>query len=115
MSLVREIRVLIKHRGILRALFKVALGQRDASLYFFPYGAAGKYFYGCQSIKEYEIKQSFSYKDQFNTDKIPKLSIHQTGQVHVYYSQNVITGPLHTVPLKEWRGEHIATVTADFF
>ena len=115
MNLIRKIRILIQHRNICRALFKIALGQKDASVYFFPYGPKGKYFYGRQSMKENEISQTFRFMDDFNTDNIPKLSIHQSGQIHIHDSQNAIAGPLQTIPLGKWKGEHIATVTADSF
>ncbi len=94
-------------------MFKVALGQQDASLYFFPYGPKGRYFYGDQSMPEHEMQQTFLYLDQFKSDKIPKLSIHESGQVHVHSCRGALAGPINTIPLKKWRGEHIATVTAD--
>jgi hypothetical protein len=113
--MLKEMRILIQHRKTLRALFKVSFGQKDASLYLFPYGPTGKYFYGFQSIKEYEIERTFSYTEQFNAEKIPKLSIHQSGQIHIYSDQRQIAGPVYTIPLQKWRGEHIATVVADSF
>lgn len=115
MAYVREIRILIQHRGVLRRLFKIAFSQKDASLYFFPYGPKGRYFYGLRSLHKYEIKHTFNYKEQLYSDKIPKLSIHQSGQVHIRYLGNEISVQLNTIALQEWRGEHIATVSADLF
>jgi hypothetical protein len=113
MSSIREIRIIIQNQGVLRKLFKVAFSQKDASLYFFPYGPKGKYYYGNQSMQEYEIKQTFSFIDQFHAEKIPKLSIHESGQIHIYCGKNALAGPLCTLPLNEWRGEHIATLSTD--
>ena len=112
---IREVRFLIEHKGVNRKLFKVAWAKEDNSLYFFPYGPTGKYYYGIQSFDKGEIKKTFPYNIQYNSIKIPKLSIHQSGQVHIRYHGKKIDLQLNTIPLEHWRGEHIATVTCDFF
>ncbi len=109
----REMRFLVERRGTVRALFKVAVSNKDASLYLFPYGQGGRYFYGRQSLGEHEVRKTFSYADQFDTEGVPKLSIHQSGRVHVYYGRDRLAGPLWTLPLPEWRGQHIDSVVPD--
>ena len=84
-------------------------------MYLFPYGKTGRYFYGKQTLGEAEISHTFNFKEQFQGDKIPKLSIHETGQVHVYIEGQKKAGPLQTIPLSELRGEHIASVSIDAF
>ncbi len=84
-------------------------------MYLFPYGTTGHYFYGSQTMAEEEVSHTFNFKEQFQGDKIPKLSIHETGQVHVYIEKQKKAGPLQSIPLRELRGEHIASVSIDAF
>ena len=109
----REIRLLVRYRGTLRRVCKLVFSKQDASMYLLPYGTIGRYFYGGQTIMEEEINHTFNFKEQFQGDKIPKLSIHESGQVHVSIEREKKAGPLQTVPLPELRGEHIASVSID--
>lgn len=115
METIRNIRILIQYGKEIKTFFKIALGQDDTSLYFFPYGPLGKYSFGSRSMNDNEIMQTFSYEDQYKSEKIPKLSIHESGQVHIRSAKNSLAGPIYTIPLKTWQGEHIATVTTDSF
>jgi hypothetical protein len=113
MSKIKTIRFLIRHRGVVRALAKLALGQKDASIYLFPYGQGGKYYYGSQTMRENEISRTFCYADQFDVESMPKLSIHQSGCVHIQCDKENKAGPIYTMALDKWRGEHVASITAD--
>jgi hypothetical protein len=112
MPSIRELRVLIQHQGALRSLCKIAFSNRDASLYFFPYSLNRRYFFGGRSMPDtiFEDKVDFSQGIRANTT--PKLSIHETGQVHVQAS-TALAGPLFVPPLSDWRGQHAATICPD--
>jgi hypothetical protein len=61
-----------------------------------------------------EFKDTFTFTDDLLTDTVPKLSIHQTGQVHILAGETRI-GPLQIPPLSALRGQHVATVSVDAF
>jgi len=113
MSILRKARFLAEHRGLLKRVLTLNIDQNDASLYFFIYGNKALYHYGTRTLKSGEINNTFNFKDQNFSKEPPKLSIHQSGQVHVYDREKAIAGPLNTIPLPDWRGQHIATVTVD--
>lgn len=114
MRCLREVRILVNYEGSLRSFCKLAFVQRDASLYLFPYAAHGKYFYGRRSMAEHQVEDTFDYTEQDSADQIPKLSIHESGRVHVRVGAQT-AGPVHIPPLADLRGEHVATVTVDAF
>ena len=111
---ISEIRLLIEHEGQLRRLCKLAFSKSDASIYVFPYARTGSFFFGSRSMPERHFKDSFPFKQQLSSDQVPKISIHESGQVHVT-SKGIRAGPLQIPPLSSLRGEHIATVSADEF
>jgi len=115
MTLIRSIRFILEHKGIKRKIFKLALGQKDASVYMFPYGKKGEYYFGSQTIERKIEEKQFKYNKQFYTYDIPKLSYHQSGQVKICDSNKDLSGPINTIPLNNLKGEHIATVTIDNF
>jgi hypothetical protein len=84
-------------------------------MYLFRYGKTGRYFYGSQKIGEIEISRTFNFKEQLQGDRIPKLSIHETGQVHAYIGGQKKAGPLQAIPLARLKGEHIASISIDAF
>ena len=114
MTSVRELRILIKHRGMLRQVCKFAFSRSDASLYLFPYAAQGRYYYGSRSLGEKQAQDTFDFTAGFVEDKVPKLSIHETGQVHIFAGKER-AGPLQIPPLETLRGQHVATVVPDAF
>ncbi|GAG76909.1 unnamed protein product, partial [marine sediment metagenome] len=83
MALIRSVRFILEHKCIKRKIFKLALGQKDASVYMFPYGKKGEYYFGSQVIERKIEKKQFKYNKQFSTYDIPKLSFHQSGQVKI--------------------------------
>ena len=111
---VRELRILVEHRQKLYRLCKLAFAKSDSSIYIFPYAREGKFFYGSRSMPERQFKDTFPFKEQLTSDEVPKISIHESGQVHVI-SSGVRAGPLQIPPLSSLRGQHIASVVADQF
>lgn len=114
-----EFRVLINHRGNIYKIFKLAVTDEDASLYIFPYSKSGKYFGGVNQIGrgvEGEHETQIDLDEQFSIERadVPKVSIHQSGQVHTLLGGHRI-GPLQMGKLAQLRDEHIATVTVDQF
>jgi hypothetical protein len=61
-----------------------------------------------------EFTDSFTFTDDLLADTTPKLSIHQSGQVHIVAGSSLI-GPLRIPALSTLRGQHIASVTVDAF
>jgi hypothetical protein len=97
-ELIREVRILADQGGDLRSLCKIALSQSDGSLYLFPYSAGGSFHFGRSSIPADEGQATIPFDDQETSPRTPKLSIHETGQVHI-------------PPLSALRGQHVASVT----
>jgi len=110
----REVRILILWRNSIRKLCKIAFGSNDASLYLFPYALQGIYYYGSKSLPERQVRLTFDFKNDIFEEHTPKLSIHQTGQVHIYAGSEK-AGPLFIPPLTDYTGQHIATVCPDAF
>ncbi len=94
-------------------MVKLAFSNNDASLYFFPCGQKGHFFYGNEVFAANEIEKNFDYKSHYQGKGYAKLSFHESGQVHVVCPDSPRTKPLLTSPLKDWRGKHMATVTSD--
>lgn len=111
---IREVRILIQWRGSLRKLCKIAFSSSDASLYLFPYAVQGKYYYGSNTIPAQQASLSFDFTDDIFKKETPKLSIHETGQVHVCVGDSK-AGPLYIPELKTFTGQHIASVCPDSF
>jgi len=112
MPSVRELRILLEHRGVLRGLCKLAFSNRDASLYLFPYAVHGKYYFGGRSMPDTIFEDKLDYSKGIFAGTTPKLSIHETGRVHIQASK-ARAGPLQVPPLSEWRGQHAATICPD--
>ena len=53
---------------------------------------------------------TFNFREQIGADSTPKLSIHNSGQVHIYANEQAKAGPVFIPPLDDLRGEHVATV-----
>lgn len=96
----------------MRRLCKVAFSHRDASLYLFPYAAHGKYYYGGRSFAENQLQDSFNFTNGFSAESIPKLSIHESGQVHVVAARQRVD-PLQIPRLDTLTGQHVATACPD--
>ena len=110
----RELRLLVDLGNDLRKLAKVAFSKSDASLYLFPYAPHGRYYFGGRHMDEVEFEDQVRFSDDPFSDTLPKLSIHETGQVHIQAGA-LRAGPVLVSPLSQWRGQHIASIGADDF
>ena len=114
MTNLRELRLLVDLGNDVRKIAKIAFSNTDASFYVFPYAPSGKYYYGGRHMDEVEFEDKVRFTDDIFSDQVPKLSIHETGHVHIK-SKDSIAGPVFVSPLCEWRGQHIASVSIDHF
>ena len=110
----RELRLLVDLGGDLRKIAKVVFSKSDASLYLFPCAPSGRYFFGGRHMDEVEFEDKIRFSDDLYSESVPKLSIHESGQVHIQ-ARGVKAGPVSISPLAKWKGQHIATVGADSF
>lgn len=108
----RQLRVLVHVASGLRRLCSIAFSKNDASIYVIPYCVGGRYYFGSESMAEKQALATFDFKIQESAELAPKLSIHESGQVHVRIG-NITAGPLRMPPLANLRGQHVATVCAD--
>jgi hypothetical protein len=100
--------------GQLRKAAKVIFTRSDASLYLVPYAMNEEYFYGGRTMAAGQTEDTVNFREQIAASANPKLSIHETGQVHVYASGQPKAGPVQIPPLADYRGEHLATVRWDW-
>lgn len=107
-----ELRVLVHLDSALRSLSKIVFSRNDASFYLIPYCVGGTYYFGSNSMAEQQAQATFDFTIQESAVRAPKLSIHETGQVHVRVGA-LTAGPLQIPPLTDLRGQHVATVCAD--
>lgn len=114
LSNLREIVFLCQYDGSFLSMGMIAFSKRDASIFITPFAATGKYFFGLSGIPETEKSRDIKYKEQLTADKAPKISIHQSGQVHAQIGRER-AGPVNTQSLERWQGEHIATLGVDIF
>jgi hypothetical protein len=104
----------VEFRGHVLRICKLAFGSQDGSIYLFPYAPGGEYHFGNSSIPSEEEEVSVPFADQESSSVTPKLSLHESGQVHVKAGATVV-GPMHCAPLAVLSGEHIATTTISSF
>lgn len=90
----------------------MAFSNKDASLYLFPYSASRKYFFGSRSMPDTVFEDKVDYSQGIFANTIPKLSIHQSGEVRIQ-AVKALAGPLFVPPLSDWRGQHAATICPD--
>jgi hypothetical protein len=114
-SNVHDFRLLVQVAGRHKKICRLALAKKDASLFLIPYGTKGTYFWGHGTFREGEQRATFSHADLAGTQEPLKLSIHESGQVHVktLHGEAYKAGPLQTIPLWEYRGQHLATISID--
>jgi hypothetical protein len=114
MTALRKVRLLAEYRGMLHRLCKLMFTSADASLYLVPYATARRFFVGGSAFAEQEAKRDIKTTLGTSSETEPKLSIHESGQVHIQVPAGRI-GPEQTLPLGEFSGEHLATVSVDRF
>lgn len=108
----KKVRFLIFHKGQTRKFFKLVFTE-DLSFLIFPYGPNNEYYYGRKSMPENENKLTFDFAQQHDASKNPKVSIHQSGQVHVEAPEKERIKPMFIPELMSLKNEHIATVGTD--
>jgi hypothetical protein len=115
MATVHDCRFLIQLQNDHKKVCRMVFGKKDASLYLIPYGRQQRYLWGEGTVPEGSTTATFSHANPVGDLKTAKLSIHQSGQVHVKTVEGdvYVAGPLGTKPLWEFRGEHLAGLTVD--
>lgn len=111
---IREVRILIEWQKSIRKLCKIAFSSTDASLYLFPYASQGYYYSGSKTMPEQHGSQTFNFTEDIFQANTPKLSIHESGQIHVSMGGKKV-GPLFVPALETLTGQHIASVSPDAF
>jgi hypothetical protein len=114
-SNLREVRILIDHRGSLGRLCKLVVSNADGSLYVLPYGPVGEFRFGRSAIPGGQTSATVSWGDQEPSSSAPHLSVHERGQVHVKVQRETVVGPMAIPPLAGLRGDHVASVYANHF
>lgn len=114
MSSLRKLRILVDCNNSLRKICKIFFSSQDASLYLTPYSFANEYYYGQWKVPKGRESITVDLTDQLKSKSIPKLSIHDSGQIHVHGDEGR-AGPLHIPSLNRLNGQHIATLLADLF
>lgn len=98
--------------GTLRTVAQAAFGA-DGSLYLVPYASRGDYWYGEELIAAGQPNFEIRFKEHVFATARPKLSVHWTGDVHVYADGAPKAGPVKSLPLPTSRGHHVASVQID--
>jgi hypothetical protein len=101
-----------ERNGTLRVVAQAIFGG-DGSLYLVPYAAGGDYWYGQQTLPAGQTEFEVRFREQIAAAARPKLSLHWSGDVHIYASDSPKAGPIEVIPLSETRGEHVASVQVD--
>ncbi len=110
------VHVIIARGGDRFALCEISVMPTDASVYIHPAEArGGQYYWGHETFAPGERTKEIGFRANGSRDR-PKVSIHQTGQVHLKDSTGTyLAGPVRIPPLIDLRGQHVATASADDF
>lgn len=102
------VRVVIDDRAVPRLLCEISVMPTDASVYLHP-APADEYLWINAEMPQEQHSIDINYGDN-RTDGRPKLSIHQSGQVHVKSATGrYLAGPVRIPKLHQLRGGHVAT------
>jgi hypothetical protein len=111
---VREVDILVQFAGAVRRIAKFAFSNSDASLYVMLIGphrqfrcGFGHFGRGVETI-QVELNEPSTGDGQ----GIPKVSLHQSGQVHVLCG-TYRSRPCQVPAIVGFRGVHVATVLAE--
>jgi hypothetical protein len=108
----REVRLVAVVGDRRVALCKIAFSRRDASLYLFPYCSGSGYFVGVLDFPAKTTTLTFDFTKGVTCSGTPKLSVHESGQVHIQAGE-VRTEKIVNPPLLGMKGEHLATLLVD--
>ncbi len=114
MATLRKVRLHLKHKGKIKRICQISFVSIDASLYISPYSKFNTYYYGMDEFPEEKKTIETPFIGQYCTKQTPKLSIHQTGQVHIKGDVG-IAGPIKIPSLDNVQGSHVATIFIDRF
>ncbi len=96
-----------KRKKICRFFFT----KTDTSLYICFYFKGKEYYYGCKNFQEGIEKLTFNFKEGRHGKICPKLSYHQSGEIHFKIKdQKESVEKVIATPLKKLCGEHIITI-----
>lgn len=115
MANIKDCRLLVSVDGTTRKICRLLFPTSDASLYLIPYGKTECYTWGQGHFHKGQEMGTFDPAPEAPGFVKVKLSIHESGQVHVKTQpgDEYKAGPLQGSPLWQYRGEHLATVTID--
>jgi len=114
MERIRQLRLLALHRSVPKAVCLIAFAKSDGSFYLVPFSMSGCFFYGARRIAEGEIHDTFDSTQQLSANALPKLSVHESGQVHLRNPKGTeIAGPLRIPLLSTLQGQHVCSVSVD--
>ncbi len=114
MNNLREVKILVDYNKSLRKVCKIRFSNSDASLYMIPYSLQGIFCFGKEKFAKGQTKLSFDFTKQIKSKTTPKLSIHESGNVHIKAGTESV-GPLKISPIENSRAQHIATICPDDF
>src|SRR6266540_3480867 len=104
---IRQVRLHLEQRdGLLRKAAKLIFGS-DGSLYLVPYANRGEFYYGGRTFAAGQTDDPFNFREQIQADSQPKLSIHATGDVHIYANDQPKAGPVQIPPLADLLGDDV--------
>lgn len=107
----KQYRHLIQHKNVIKKAFKIGFSKKDSSIYIQPYAPNSQFHCGVSNFKSGETNSIITYPHIPNVIDYLKLSIHESGQVHVKNKENeIIVGPLQVPNLNTYSGQHIASI-----
>jgi len=98
-----------------RRLCSLTFSQADASVYLFPTVTGGGYIFGHDTFGPRRHPHTLQLDNVKRSTSMAKLSIHQSGQVHVRNTEGGGTRAVYLPHLATIRGDHVASVVADNF
>lgn len=110
----RSARVIIERNGVRYRVCTLSWSTKDASLFVAPFSHASDYFGGAHPMAAGETAIQIQFTSGGSLTKSPKLSVHESGQLHVKAPDGrIIGGPIHLSHLRGWRGQQVVTVAID--
>jgi hypothetical protein len=110
----RELDLLVRFGGMVRRISKFAFSKADASLYVMLIGPHGLFRCGLGHFDPGVATIQVQLNEPVEGDAagIPKISIHESGQVHVI-GGTYRSGPCYVPSIVGFRGVHVATILVE--
>ena len=110
----RSARVIVEKSGARYRLCTLSWSVQDASLFVSPFSRAAEYFAGSHPMADGQASIEIPYRAGTSLAKAPKLSVHESGQLHVKApTGEIVGGPIHLDHLRGWRGQQVLTIAID--